>query len=114
MYQGTLAPASNQATWAESAELTDAEDGDPIDLSSATEIAVTVRDPQSRTSVLTLTMTGGQITIPAVGVFSWRVDSGQMGALVAKTYEVGCVISDTDGDVQLFIGYLPVLDGIVQ
>ena len=114
MYIGNLSPASNRATWSESYELTDSETGDLINLSNVDEITLEVRDPSSKSVVLSLTKTASEITIVDTGVFQWRAEASDMRGLSAKTYEVGCVIEQDDDEVQLLIGYLPVLDGIVS
>lgn len=114
MHLGPLTPASNRATWSESYELTDDEDGDEIDLSAVDEITLEVRDPDTKCAVLTGTKTGGDIVIVSTGVFQWRFEASAMRALCAKTYEVGCVIEQDDDEVQILIGTLPVLDGIVS
>ena len=116
MFLGTLDPASNRATWSESFELTDSETGDPISLSAVDEITLEVRDMETQSAVLSGTKTGGDIVVVGAatdGTFQWRFEASQMRALKAKTFEVGCVIEQDDDTVQIFIGYLPVLDGIV-
>src|SRR5262245_24065408 len=113
MLTGTLNPVSNQATWIEDFQLLDIETGDLIDISTATEIKIVVRDPVSKSSVLTLKLSSGEVVVVSIGVFEWRAEASQMRTLTARTYELGCII-DQDGDtVQLIIGTLPVLDGIV-
>lgn len=114
MQTGTLSPASNCATWSESYELSDAETGDLIDLSEVDEITLVVRDQDSKSAVLTLTLTGGDITIVDTGVFQWRAEDTSMESLCAKSYFVGATIEQDDDTVQLFIGFLPVIDGIVN
>ena len=116
MFFGTLDPASNKATWSESFELTDSETGDPISLSAVDEITLVVRAIDTDTAVLTGTYTGGEIVVVGAatdGTFMWRFEASSMRGLDAATYEVGCVIEQDDDEVQLIIGYLPVLDGIV-
>lgn len=114
MFTGTLNPVSNRATWTEDFELTDLETGDPIDLSTATEITIELRDPSTQTSKFTLSMTGGEIDVVALGVFEWRAEVGTMRNLCGKTYEVGCTIEQSGDTTQLIIGRLPVVDGIVS
>lgn len=117
MYYGALTPASNRATWSESYELTDSETGDGVDLTSVTEIVVEIVDPDTGASALSATKTGGGVVVVGSatdGVFQWRFESTSMRALEAKQYEVGCTISQDGDDVQLIIGTLSILDGVVS
>lgn len=113
MITGTLSPASTRATWSESVELTDEDGGDPIDLSDVDEITVEIRDPASMSSVLTATL-GDGVTIIETGVFQFEFSKDDMNDLCPKTYEIGCTIEKDDQTVQLLIGYVPVVDGIVS
>jgi len=120
---GPLLPISNKATWTEALSVTDGETGEAIDLSSADEITITVRDTNSRpsdycfgtnpTPVLTATLTGGQVVLVETGVLEWTFTKDQMRALAAKTYQVGLTLEDDGEVVQLIIGTVPVLEGIV-
>lgn len=113
MKTGTLDPASNSATWRESFEVTDAEDGSLIDLvTDVDEITVKVRDSVSESELLSVSLTGGEITVLGTGVFEVLFTVTQMDDLDPKTYELGALI-EIDGDTeQLFLGYLPVLRGL--
>lgn len=114
MYTGNLGPVSNAATWSESVELTDDEDGDEIDLSAVDEITIEVREQGCTTATLSGTLTGGEITRPGGGtdgVFQWEFTADAMGALDPKTYDVVVRIEEDDQTVQLLIGTVPVLQG---
>lgn len=113
MFLGTLSPISNRTMWSENYELTDADDGDLIDLSAVDEITLHVRDPQTQAKVLSGTLTGGEVIIVDTGVFQWSFTADQVRGLCPKTYEVGCIIEQDGQSVQLLIGTLAVLDGIV-
>jgi ribosomal protein L30E len=109
MFIGALDPVSNKATWTVQYELSDAETGDLIDLSDVDTITVSIRDPQTKTQLLSTTG-----TVVDTGVFSWTFTATQMGTLCAKAYEVGCTLTKDSETLQLLIGQLPVLDGIVS
>lgn len=114
MQTGTLPEASNRATWSGEIAIYDDETDELVDLSALDEITLAVRDLSTRTIMLTGTLSGGQITIIETGIFAFTFTKGQMGALdVTRTYEVGITIEEDDEDVQILIGYLPLLDGIV-
>jgi hypothetical protein len=111
MLVGSLQPTSNREDWTVFYELTDGETGELIDLSGVDEITVHVRDKHGRSLTATL---GSGVTVVDTGVFSWTFTEAQMRTLQAKTYEVGCTLKSEDQTVQLLIGTLPVLDGIVR
>lgn len=108
-----LQPASNKATWKVDYELVDDETDELIDMSNVTEITVGVRDPRSKTSRLQGSLTGGEVAVTDTGTLRWTFTADQMGGLCPQTYEVGLTLEQDDETVQLLIGHLPVLDGIV-
>jgi len=115
MYTGALTAASNRARWQFSVELTDPATDLPVDLTGAT-IELAVRDQQSKQPLLTGT-TGAEITIgtPATdGAFSVLFSRTVMATLADGMYDVGLRVTLASGaDFQLFVGTLPVVDGIV-
>ena len=113
MFIGPLEPVSNKATWMALYELRDDETDELIDLSSVNEITIEVRD-KSCVTVLSATLTGGSIEHVDTGIFKWTFSKDQMSALTAKTYEVGCILEGEGESLQLIIGTLPVLDGVVR
>jgi hypothetical protein len=112
MFTGTLAPVTNADDWIESFKLTDADTGDAIDISAATEIKVIIRDRRTLAEEISATLTGGTITRPETGVFEWTFTASQMGGLdAATTYEVVIRITIDSISNALVIGTLPVLNG---
>lgn len=114
MFTGALNPASNKATWSVLYQFVDSETDEAIDLSNADEITVQVRDQKSCSPVLSGSLSGGQVALVETGVFQWTFSASQMNALCAKTYDVGCTIEQDGQTVQILIGTLPVLDGIIR
>lgn len=114
MLTGTLNPTSTSASWSESFEIVDDDTDEAVDLSDVDEITVTIRDPQSKTIMLTATYTGDDIELVDDGTFQVSFTADQMGGLESKTYDIGCTIEKDDQTVQFLIGHLPVLDGIVS
>jgi hypothetical protein len=114
MLTGTLSTVSNKADWIEAYGIEDVETGDPVDVSAATEITISIRDPNSLSVELTASLTGGAIEHIETGAFQWSFTADQMRGLCAKTYEVGLTILQDDQTIQLFVGNLPVVDGIVS
>lgn len=111
MYQGTLQPVSNKATWTETVEVTD-EDGEAVDISDAT-IVVAVRNKRSKTVELTAETDDG-ITLPGdTGAFQWTFSVSRMSAVCPETYDVGVTIEIDDVTTQLFLGTVAILDGVV-
>ncbi len=114
MYQGTLNPRSNRAGWTFTVEVKDQQTGDLIDLSDA-DITFDVRDKDSDTVKLSATVDNDLITIVDTGHFQVSFTDTNMRTLCAKTYEVGCIISNADSEPQqLIVASLPIIDGVVQ
>lgn len=105
MQTGSFAPVSNRATWTDSYQLTDADDGDLIDLTGIDGITVEIRSAS-----LTATL-GSGVTVTGAGTFEWTFTETQMRTLCPGTYKVACVAEDGDESEQIFIFDLPVLDG---
>jgi hypothetical protein len=114
MFIGPLNPTSNKATWSVLYQLVDAETDEAIDLSGADEITVQVRDQRSCSPVLSGSLSGGQVSLVDTGTFQWVFSASQMSALCANTYDVGCTIEQDGQTVQILIGTLPVLNGVVS
>jgi hypothetical protein len=109
MLIGALPAASNRATWIQSLEFSDPSDDSPIDFSVAEEITISLRDPGTKYVQLVLTLSGGGVTTPSVGIIHIRAEKAQMGLLAPKTYEVAMEILDEGDTDQLLLGTLPVL-----
>lgn len=113
MYQGTLAPVSNCATWSESVEIYDDDDNSLIDLSAATEILFEVSDHHC--TILKAALSEGTLTLEqSLGTFSFVFTPQQMKVLCARTYNVGCTIAVAGETIQVIAAYLPVYDGKVR
>jgi len=92
---GSLPPASIYGTWVENVEIVDVEDGTPFDLTNLTEITLLLKDQTTRNNEMTLTLTGGGISIIDTGVLEWRVEVGAMGTILPKLYEVVLLLEDS-------------------
>lgn len=114
MFIGALNPASNKATWSVLYQLVDAETDEPIDLSGVSEITIQVRDQRSCSPLLTGKLSSGEVVLVDTGVFRWTFSASQMSTLCANTYDVGCTIEQDGETVQILIGTLPIIDGIIR
>jgi hypothetical protein len=117
MITGTLEAVSNCETWTDTIEFIDDETGEPFfDYSdSAThpsEITLKLRDQYSGNTVLSISMTGGDIVLADDGIAEFTVDADSMAAIAAKTYTVGILYTFDDITKQLILGSLPVLEGL--
>ena len=113
MYQGTLPPRSNKAGWIFVVEVLDDDTGADVDMTGAT-IVLELRNPQDGTTALSATTANGRIT-GAVGFFTSTFTALNMKVLCAKTYEIGCTVSNAGSEPQqLIIGTVPILNGIVS
>lgn len=199
MFIGLLPAVSNRATWSENCEIIDNDTGELLELTGLDEVTVEVRDPDTRSVVLSASLTDGDVVLiadtsavvtitiasPGVvswpdhgleandavvfsttgalptgitagtfyyvietgltddtfrfsatlggsavatsgsqsgthtaearyeGVFQWRFEASEMRNLDAQTYEVGVTLEQDDDTVQLIIGTVPVIDGVV-
>lgn len=115
MITGTLPPVSNKASWNERIEFYDDETGDLLSLSEAYEIEATIRNQQCETEVIKLTKSSGRIVVSEDSLSAeFTVTRSEMASLQPKTYEVGIriIYSDDTDEQQIFLGYLPVLNGL--
>lgn len=105
-----LPPVSNRVPWIDDYKLTDDENGQPFDISDATEITVEIFDPEESTAKLSATLTGGSITRIETGVFEWTFTQAQMQTLLPKVYDLNISIVKDEIPVMLMICALPVID----
>jgi hypothetical protein len=128
-YRGTLTEVSNRATWSDCVEVRDQETGDLIDLSGVQEIVVqvvsTIYNSYYRydyaqgiggyvgAPMLIASLSGGQVQIIQTGVFQFTFTRSQMNTLIAGDYNVGITLVKDDETDELFIGQVPVRDGVV-
>lgn len=109
-YIGAFPPATDDADWAMTVDITNDETDQPYD-ASALDFTLEVTDCGN--AVLSATTLAGTITRPTVHEISWRFTKAQMAGLAkGRTYKVGCVATDGDGNItQLFVADLPIIDG---
>jgi hypothetical protein len=112
----TLPAISNQATWSDTVELIDKDTGDPMDLGDVTEITLKLRDKDSGSTVLSGSLTGGEIATvgdDADGTFQFTFSASTMSAICSsKTYEIGILVTTVTETDQVVLGTIPVLEGL--
>ena len=113
MYDVTFVPQSNQASWVFIGMVTDLE-GNPIDI-SACSMVFAVNEKNRGGQRLLASTANGKITYPSLGVFRWFFTEGEMNGLAPGTYDTGLSLTNDDGTqtVQLSVGSLPIVDGVV-
>ena len=109
MIEGSLPPTTIYSTWSECVEIWSIDDDTLMDLTSVTEITLKVRDPRSQFDEMTLTLSGGDITIPSQGIVQWRVEASQMSHLDTKLYEVIMLLENGTDTLPLFLGHVPIV-----
>ena len=123
----------NGSTWQQSVEITDAENGLPIDLTYyRVEVWVVfqtyrgqgsarpyawfqpgIQSQSLQSPVLAATTENGKLHVVAPGVVQWTFPLSDMQNLMPGTYEIGGVMQDADGfTTQLFVGTLPVIASV--
>jgi len=120
MYEGTFARVSNRATWNDTVEVRDDNTDELFDLSEVDEITLQLchRRPDdygwSGSSVLSATLTGGDIVITDLGTFEFTFNNGTMSGICASTYDIGLILQIDETVTQLVIGSVAVIDGVVR
>lgn len=128
---------SNCSDWSESMQLTDEDTGSLIDLSGYTItvwlIYQSFRGPGNarpaswdyyapgslnaqgyQSPVLEASTSNGKVTIDSTGIFSWAFTASDLQPLAPGVYEIGGIMSDGTNTAQLFIGTVPLIEGIVR
>jgi hypothetical protein len=110
MYNGSIPTATTRGTWSENVEIWSIDDDTLMDLTGVTEITLTLVDPYTRFTEMTLTMSGGEITIPSTGIIQWRAEQTSMGTLVPKMYEILLTLEDDTDVVPLILGPVSIVE----
>lgn len=120
MYRGTLDEVSNKATLMMDIEVIDDDTGELADLTGATIVvefrakrSVDDYDSTIATAILSASTGNGKITIPSTGVFRLLFTLAEMTSLCAQTVDAGVTITRDGFTDPLFIGLIPIIDGVV-
>ena len=102
--------ATNSADWARTIELIDNLTNQPYDGSA---LDFTLHVTENGSLLLEATTDAGTITRPSATEITFRFTKDQMAGLCpAKTYDVGCVWVDGDGNTEQFIvGEVAIVSG---
>jgi hypothetical protein len=114
MRTGTLPPVSNSETWTDTITLYDDETGETLDTGDVTAFSIKLRDTNGSIA-LEGDLTSGHVAAAGVstdGTFEFTFSADEMGALNAKTYEAGILITASGITRQIILGSLPVLEGL--
>ena len=114
MYDVTFAPQSNQASWVFIGMVTDMSD-QPIDISACSMVFTADRRNYGDNTGLHASTENGKITFIDLGKFRWFFTLEDMHGLCAGTYDTGLTLTNDDRTqtVQLSVGPLPIVDGVV-
>jgi hypothetical protein len=131
MFRGAFPAISNRQSFIDAVELYDDEDGTLVDLTGCI-IQVEIRPaglswPSDSywsagwgwgyglfgSTRLLASTADGSIIIPDVGTFIFTFTPAQIASLCPGLYELAANISRDDETVQLILGTMPVLDGVV-
>jgi hypothetical protein len=113
MYQVSFPPQSNKASWVFIGQVMDMSEV-LIDI-SACSMVFAIAEKNNGIQRLEASTANGKITYPDVGTFRWFFTREEMGGLCPGTYETGLTLTNDDGTqtVQLSVGPLPIVDGVV-
>jgi len=111
MYVISFPEQSNRASWTFVGLITDLDDN-PIDLSTCS-LVFAVRDKNGR--MLEASTENGRLTIVDTGTFRWFFTVEEMGGFCAGQCQTGLTLTNDDGTqtIQLSVGPLPIIDGVV-
>lgn len=105
--------ATTSADWTAAVELIDANTNLPLEGVTDAEFELQVDDGCGN-SYLNASTTLGTITTPASNVVQWHFPKSNLSSLNrGRTYNVGLTMTDTEGTIQIFIGTLTFVDGVV-
>jgi len=110
MHTGSLPSTSIYGTWSENVEIWSIDDDTLMDLSSVVEATLILRDPYTKDTELTLTLSNGDIVFPSTGIVQWRAEMGVMGTLKSKTYTVVLTLEDADDVVPIILGSISIVE----
>lgn len=112
MAYARLKPATTSADLVLPIRIRDRVTKELVDLVGSTiTVAVQARDRGG--AVLSASTADGRVTMPELGVFVIRFPKAALSVLRPGTYDIGCTI-ERDGDTrQLFVGQLPLQNGVV-
>ena len=128
MTQVRFAPATNSADWQVTGVVRDAYSGDVVDLTDCSiKIVLQMSDGHTYPDygnywryadapALSGSTDDGTVTIPDPenGVVQWLFRATQMGTLCAGFYDVGALMQRDGATTQVFLGTLPVRNGIAR
>lgn len=115
MFGAHLPYISNRATWLEAVELRDDETDDLIDLSGVDEITIEVMETgYYDRPVLSAKLSTGNVVILGTGVFQFRFEVEEVGVLCHDSYDVGMTVLEDGDTVQVLLGTVPILHGVVR
>ena len=127
MYHVTFPPQSNRASWVFVGQITDI-DNNPIDISACSMVfqispqhangsaGAALINQGNGAGSLTASTDNGKLTVIDLGTFRWFFTRDDMSCLNAGTYATGMTLTNDDGTqtVQLSVGPLPIVDGVVS
>lgn len=111
MYQISFPPTSNRASWTFTGQISDLDDN-LLDL-SALSLRFEVRD-QDGCLKLDASTDNGKLTIVSLGIWQWTFTKDEMGTLCPGTYQTGMTLASDTQTVQLSVGPLPIVEGVVR
>lgn len=122
-YEGTLGNRSNRADWVDVVEVR-GPDKELMDLATATEIAVQVAPKQQAdyggygdggysAPLLTATLSNGKVSHVELGKFEFVFTKGEMRGVCGGVYDVEITIEKDGRTVSVFLGTVPIREGVV-
>lgn len=115
MKTGTLDPQSNTATFQFEITLIDDDTDTTFDLADVSALTVKLRDIDTEEIVLTGSLGTEVVQVGAStdGLVRVTFAAGTMTSICPKTYEIGALVTETDGFItQMILARVPIVKGL--
>ena len=117
MIQARFKPVTNQSDWATSIQFNDKATGTPIDITGddmplSFALALQLVGERNMPALTGGTATG-ELTLPSLGILQIFFPAARMQALAPGSYDIGLTVTNGVNTVQILLGRLPIVDGIV-
>lgn len=104
---------SNRERWEEEFELYDDAAAAPVTLEEGDEVVFAVRCPHGLAPLFEARLSTGEITTDGLGLLLVKIPEERMRGLCPGQYVVGMTFERDGVTSQLFVGTVPVVNGVV-
>ena len=107
--------ATSSADWAQAVELIDTTTNLPLDVPDEAVFELTIGDRCCSCGGFDASSDDGEITMPTPSTIQWNFTRTDLNRYWPRnTYPVGLTMTTNGGTVQLLVGTLSIIDGVVR